>query len=200
MADQGETIVDDVIGTEVAAAIELSQELNVEQLTHLLILSKVDKLKTDFAGKGRELKERQDKVRWIHDLMQSLNKRVNKETGELDLTHKKIDEKTGELKSGHTAEGDEELQALLHLRARLKDAKDKGYEIKVQGKYDKDERERMLENLKMSCDDLNLQNDMQLQDLNQLMNERYEVYQMARAIMKPLHDDKVHKARSISGR
>ena len=58
----------------------------------------------------------------------------------------------------------------------------------------------MLENLKMSCDDLNLQNDMQLQDLNQLMNERYEVYQMARAIMKPLHDDKVHKARSISGR
>lgn len=201
MADTNDTTINDVIGPEAIVGTDDAGSLNIEQLAHLLVLNKLDKMKQDFTTKGMELKERQDKVRWLHDLMQRLNKRVSKETGELDLTHAKIDEKTGQLKEGMSAEGDTDLQALLELRQMLKEAAtDRGYEIKSQGKYNKDERERMTDNLKMVCDDLNLQNDLQLQDLNQLINERYEVYQMARAIMKPLHEDKVHKARSASGR
>lgn len=201
MPTENDTIVEEPIVTEITADNTDGGDLGIEQITHLLILQKLSKLKDEFASKGMELKQRQDKVRWIHDLMQRLNKRVDKETGEIDLTHKKIDEKTGELKAGESAEGDEELQSLLELRRKLKEAsQDHGYEIKAQGSYSKDERERMIDNLRMVCDDLNLQNDLQLQDLNQLVNERYEVYQMARAVFKPLHDDKLHKARSISGR
>lgn len=194
------TTIDDVIAAEaVDAASEIDTSL--EDLTQLLILSKLDNLKQGFAEKGQELKERQDRVRWLHDIMQKLNKRVDKDTGELNLTHAKIDETTGLLKEGVGVDGDEELAALLDLRTKLKEAaQDKGYEVKAQGKYSKDERERLMDNLRMICDDLNLQNDMQIQDLNQLINERYEVYQMARAILKPLHDDKQHKARSIAGR
>ncbi|MDP1834472.1 MAG: hypothetical protein Q8K75_00955 [Chlamydiales bacterium] len=200
MADSTD-LIDDVIATDSISEIADPTDMSIEEITQLLILSKLDNLKTEFAQKGQELKTRQDKVRWLHDLMQKLNKRIDKETGELDLTHVKIDETTGLLKEGQTIDGDEELKAILELRSKLKEAaNEKGYEVKAQGKYNKDERERMLDNLRMICDDLNLQNDMQLQDLNQLINERYEVYQMARAILKPLHDDKLHKARSISGR
>ena len=52
----------------------------------------------------------------------------------------------------------------------------------------------------MHIEDLNTQNDMQLQTVTQLTNERYETYQMARAIMKPLDEDKKQKARSVAGR
>jgi hypothetical protein len=201
MSPDNNPAVEETVTTEVITGEPPTTDLGIEQITHLLILQKLSSLKEQFATKGLELKQRQDKVRWVHDLMQRLNKRVDKETGVLDLTHKKIDETTGELKAGESAEGDQELQGLLEVRRRLKEAAgDRGYEVKAQGSYTKDERERMIENLRMVCDDLNLQNDLQLQDLNQLVNERYEVYQMARAVFKPLHDDKLHKARSVSGR
>ncbi len=202
MSETADTAVLDV-GAEGTDAVDTVNDvdLTIEQLTDLMILKKLGQLKEDFASKGKELKTRQDKVRWLHDLMQRMNKRINKETGEIDLTHPKIDEATGELKEGESVDDDKDLENLLVLRRMMKEAaNDRGYEIEAKGKYNKDERERMTDSLRMICDDLNLQNDMQLQDLNQLINERYEVYQLARAILKPLHEDKLHKARAMSGR
>jgi len=200
MSDQAEATTD-AATAEVSSIEEDLTGVTMEQISQLMILQKLDALRTDFRGKGMELRKRQERVRWLHDLLQRINKRVDKETGELDLTHSSIDEKTGKVKEGVSLDDDKELQDVIRLRELLQQAADdKGYEITAKSKYNKDERERMTDNLRMVCDDLNLQNDMQLQDLNQLVNERYEVYQMARAIMKPLHEDKVHKARSLSGR
>jgi len=200
MSDHAEATAD-AVAPEVAAVEEDLSGVTMEQISQLMILQKLDALRTEFRSKGMELHKRQERVRWLHDLLQRINKRVDKETGELDLTHASIDEKTGKLKEGINVEDDQELQDIMKLRELLQEAAgDQGYEITAKSKYNKDERERMTDNLRMVCDDLNLQNDMQMQDLNQLVNERYEVYQMARAIMKPLHEDKVHKARSLSGR
>ena len=200
MSDQAEATTD-AATAEVSSIEEDLTGVTMEQISQLMILQKLDALRTDFRGKGMELRKRQERVRWLHDLLQRINKRVDKETGELDLTHSSIDEKTGKVKEGVSLDDDLELQDVIRLRELLQQAADdKGYEITAKSKYNKDERERMTDNLRMVCDDLNLQNDRQLQDLNHLVNERYEVYQMARAIMKPLHEDKVHKARSLSGR
>ena len=83
----------------------------------------------------------------------------------------------------------------------LRQAKEYGVDINEgKFKYNSDERERLIENIRMSADDYNVLNDMQLQTITRLTNERYESYQLARSIMKPLHDDKVNKARAIGGR
>lgn len=66
--------------------------------------------------------------------------------------------------------------------------------------YNKEERERLIENIRITSDDNNVLNDMQLQSITRLTTERYESYQLARSIMKPLHEDKVNKARAIAGR
>jgi len=65
-------------------------------------------------------------------------------------------------------------------------------------KYNKDERDRLVENIRMTIEDLNVKNDMQLQTITRLTNERYESYQMARSILKPLHDDKINKAHAMA--
>ena len=83
----------------------------------------------------------------------------------------------------------------------LKQARLLGAEIDEEKlKYNNEERERLIENIRMTIEDFNVQNEMQLQMVTRLTNERYESYQMARSILKPLHDDKMSKARAISGR
>lgn len=66
--------------------------------------------------------------------------------------------------------------------------------------YSKDELDRLLENIRMEVDDINVVNEMQLQNLNRLVTHYHEIYQMMKSIMKPLHDDKINKARSIAGK
>ncbi len=61
-------------------------------------------------------------------------------------------------------------------------------------------RELLIENIRTSIDDYNTENDLQLQMITRYTNERYETFQMVRSIMKPLHEDKVNKARSAAGR
>ncbi len=153
--------------------------LSIESLALLITTERLDQLEKKTMEEFKELKERQDAVRALHKLLKEINANTNQK-GELDASNK------------------EELQKLLD------EAKEKyGIEFKNKdGKYKftKDDRDRLVENVKMSVDDLNVQNEMQLQTITRLTNERYESYQMARTILKPLHDDKVQKARAIAGR
>lgn len=65
--------------------------------------------------------------------------------------------------------------------------------------YDKDELDRLLDNIRRSIDDLNVINEMQLQNLNRMVTHYHEIYQMMKNTMKPLHEDKIAKARAIAG-
>lgn len=123
-----------------------------------------------------ELKERQQQVSNLHKLQKGINNGTN-DKGEFDCTSNK------------------ELQDLLKL------AKDLGVDVKEgKFKYTAAEKDRLMENIRMTVEDLNVQNDMQMQTITNLNNERYESYQLARSIFKPLHDDKLNKARAIAGR
>jgi hypothetical protein len=155
---------------------DLPDQMSLETLVLLINTERLKNLQDSTANEFKELKERQDKVRKLHELLQNINRETS-EKGELSLKNK------------------------TELIDGMKQLKDHGISLKDDKlSYSRDERERLIENIKMTIEDLNVQNDMQLQKITRLTNERYESYQMARSILKPLHDDKHNKARAMSGR
>lgn len=152
------------------------KNLSLESLLLLVTTDRLHQLENDTRKELKELRERQKKVNFLHKLTKAINTATSPK-GEFDMTN------------------------LPELQAMCKQAKELGADLDESHlKYSVEERERLVENIRMTIDDLNMENDMQIQLITRITNERYESYQMARSILKPLHDDKLNKARSISGR
>ncbi len=66
--------------------------------------------------------------------------------------------------------------------------------------YQAPEADRMVENLRMTADAFNVQNDLDMQEVGKLNNERHELYQVSRMIFKTIHEAITGMARSVSGR
>lgn len=149
---------------------------SLESLIMLIHFERLKTLKDQTASEFAALNDRQGVVRKLHDILKAVNQATN-EKGELSLKDKQ------------------------ELKELLKKAKELGVDVADdKNKYNKDERDRLVENIRMTIEDLNVQNDMQLQTVQRLTNERYESFQLARSILKPLHDDKQNKARQVAGR
>lgn len=141
--------------------------INTERLKNIK-----DKTKKELDG----LKERQLKVKDLHELLKVIN---------LDT----------DTKGAFDGSKNEKFQELLRK------AKELGVNVKEDKfKYTKEERDRLVENIRITRDDYNVENDLQAQAISKLTNERYESYQMARTILRPIHDDKLRKAREIAGK
>lgn len=151
-------------------------ELSLEEMILLVTSTKVQSLEQQTAQELSDLKKRQDQVKLLHQLLSLINKSTDSK-GAFDGS--KID----------------------NISQILQQAKDLGVDLDpTKLKYSKEERERLVENIRLGCDDLNTQNEIQLQTINRLTNERYEVYQLARSATKSLHEDKISKARAMAGR
>lgn len=152
-----------------------SKDMSLESLVLLINAERLHYLEKKITTEFIELKKRQDQVSFLHKLIKKINAGTVK--GEFDCTN------------------DPEVKEML------KKAKDYGVGI-VDGKakFNAEERDRLVENIKMTADDFNVLNDMQLQTITRLTTERYESYQLARSIVKPLHEDKTTKAKAIAGR
>lgn len=150
-------------------------DLSLEALALLINTERLKYLETKISNEFIELKKRQDQVSFLHKLVKTINVATVKD--EFDCSQNQ------------------------ELKDFLVKAKQYGVEIKDgKFKYNKEERDRLIENIRMTAEDYNILNDMQLQTITRYTNERYEAYQLARSIMKPLHDDKINKARAIGGR
>ena len=167
-----------ILTDEVAqnAGVPPKVSYSLETLTYLICKQRVNDLENKMRSEFKDLKTRQSQVKFLHQLLKGINLSTDNK-GNFDCT------------------GNEDLLKMFG------EAKEMGIEVD-QGKlkYNREERERLVDNIRMTCDDLNIQNEMQLQTITRLTNERYESFQLAKSIMKPLHDDKVNKARAISGR
>ena len=161
------------------AADEVNEKVNYDELTleALLLLVATDKvgaLEEKSRKELKELRQRQAQVTALHKLLKAINAATDSK-GNLTM--------------------DDDLKEMLSHAAEL------GVEVDLEkGSYNRDEKDRLVENIRLTCDDLNTQNDMQIQAVSRLTNERYEAYQLARSILKPLHEDKINKARSVAGR
>lgn len=174
MADQG-LKVGEILTKATEGNPFNSKDLSLEALALLINIERLKQLENKIAKEFLELKKRQDEVSFLHKLIKTINSATQNE--ELDCTN------------------NPELKELLAK------AKEMGVDLKEDKlKYTKEERERLIENIRITADDNNILNDMQLQTITRLTTERYESYQLARSIMKPLHEDKTSKARAAAGR
>jgi hypothetical protein len=145
-------------------------------LVLLLTTERLHRLEEESHAQLKELRERQEKVSFLHKLTKTIN-------------------------AATSANGELNLEPFPELPEMIKEAKALGLEVDENKlKYTSEERERLVENIRMTTEDLNVQNDMQLQMITRMTNERYESYQMARSILKPLHDVKMKQAGYIGGR
>ncbi|MGM0440640.1 MAG: hypothetical protein ACQEP8_05970 [Chlamydiota bacterium] len=150
------------------------EELSLEALALLVQTQRIDHLEGKMRSKTDEIKGRQGKVRKLHGLLNKINNASDKK-GKLDIS------KNSELK---------EL---------LDQARDLGVDIKKDKKtWSKEEKEHLIEDIRMACDDLSSENQMAMQDAQAHMNQRYEVYEMTKNIMKTLHEDIRAKVRRIA--
>lgn len=152
------------------------RKLSVESLALITATQGVKKLEDKMKTEFMELKERQGQVRLMHQLQKQIN--ANSTDGE-----------------GFDWSENEELQALINEVRELG--------VAIPGEEDnfvftEEDKRALMDNLKMTVDDLQILNDLQLQKISSLTNRRYEFYQMARSILRPLHEDKINKARKIT--
>jgi len=152
------------------------KDLPLEALSLLLTTDRLHKLEKDCINEITELKKRQAKVAFLHKLMRTINAKTN-------------------------AKGEFDGREHTEFKDMLKKANELGVELDEEKHlYTSEERDRLLENIRMTVEDHNMLNELQLQTLSRMTTERYESYQMARSISKPQHDDKMSKARAIAGR
>lgn len=151
-------------------------DLKLETMVLMLTATKVDGLEEKTRKELTELRERQLKVKLLHQLMKVLNAKTDSK-GALDI------------------KDDAEIAELLAK------AKELGVDLDPsKTSYTKEERTLLVDNIRMTIEDFNVENEMQLQSVTRLTNERYEAYQLARSIMRPLHDVKTNMARGSAGR
>lgn len=147
--------------------------LSLESLILLINTERLKRIHEQTHSEFTELKKRQSQVSYLHKLMQTINK----------LT---------------TTEGNFDCSANEELKKSLTEAKNMGVDLHDdKHTYNKEERDRLVENIRMTVEDFNVQNEMQLQSVNRLTNERYESYQLARSIMKPLHESKIEHTKGM---
>lgn len=149
--------------------------LSIEALILLINTERIKNLQETTTKKFEELSKKQKDVAELHKILKAINA-ATKEKGELSL------------------KGNADLKALLEKAKELGVNLDTGKES-----YNSLERERLVENIRTTVEDLNVENDMMLQEISRLNNERYESYQMARTILKPLYDAKMSHTRGMRG-
>jgi hypothetical protein len=170
----------DVVKT---AEIRDPNEMELEQLVFLTLTERLKQLQTQSQDEFKELKKRQEEVVQMHKALKAINSFTDSDSLLSFDQDSDIHQQFKDLR--------EKFDIPLH-----DGSVDKNGKIS----YTREQRERLIENIRMSIDDHNTKNEMQMQTVTRLVNERYESYQMARAILKPIHDDKMSKARAIAGR
>lgn len=165
-----------------AITVDATQEIMLDDGKHnevslqgLIFMTQTEwqkNLETKITAEFVELKGRQDKVSFLKKFVKTIN--IATIDDQLDCTK------------------NEELKSLL--------MKAKEYDVQIKEgkfKFNKQERDALIENIKITADDFNVLNDMQIQAVTRLTNERNESFTIARMIFKTLHESMMSTIRQI---
>lgn len=189
MPSNHDELVNGVNSNDSVGEVDSVNKMNasIDSLIRDILTSSVDKLMENKKKELDEVLERQLAVKQFHDLMAKINKLTDKD-GKV-----KVDEELermlyNALKNNECSEADNAY--------RMSDLKflEKGKEYKTE------ERQRLLENIRMHVEDLTTQNDMQMNKVTHLTNQTYEIYQSMRSIPKPGEEAKRSMIRNVAGR
>lgn len=164
---------------DITEPVEIQEILNSRKAPSLQTLSMLvyierwkflrDKINAEFS----QLKTRQDKVTFLNKLL----KKINVET---------------------TSKGEFDCSSNAEIKKLLLQAKEMGVDLKEDKfTYNKEERERLVDNFQKTVDEFNVSNDMQMQTIKRYTEERFESLQFARSILKSLHEMNMTPARGI---
>src|SRR5262245_26427898 len=144
--DMEVTATDEVDGV---TEIEQEKDLSLQDLIYLVNRQQIDQIDQKLRKEFSEVQERNAEVRYLHGLLKAINTATDSK-GNLDISKSP------------------ELQAMI------KEASEKyGLDLPVgKTQFTGQERERMVENIRMTCEDLNTQSELQLQTISRLNNER----------------------------
>jgi len=160
---------------------------SIDNLIRDILTANLDTVMGNKKDELDQVLERQLAVKKYHDLLAKINKMTDKD---------------GKVKV------DEELEQMLKDAVKTDGASDadnayKMEELKllVKGKeYKTEERQRLIENIRMHTEDLNTQNDMQMNKVTHYTNQMYELYQGMRSIPKSTEESKKSMIRNVAGR
>lgn len=176
MAETNTQQVENPLIDAVQNSIPLDENFTLEQLVVLINTDRVRSLEEKSKSELKILKDRYADVKSLNDLRKKINNALSDPAAKIDITK------------------DDELKKMLEK------AKELGVPV-IDGKtsYTKEEAERLLDNIKMTIDDLTVQNDLQMQQISRLQNEHHESFQLAMSIMRPVHAAKSSMIRGIAG-
>lgn len=162
----------------------------IEVLAELIARYKALQLERDGYAKKEMWQDKQTDIRELHAILQGINNDVDKD-GKLVLKPElrelllKADAKYREK---HKATADDKDKRVIP-------------EVKEAGKtYDKDDLERLKDNVTMELDSLNHENELVLHELIHVYNERQETWQLARAMMTSVDQVKKRISGNMAGR
>lgn len=170
----GIEVVDNEQVDGIGAAQSSTDDVSLQDMIYLVNRQLVDQIEEKLRKEFTDVQERNGKVRHLHNLLKAINAATDSK-GNLDISQSP------------------ELQAMIQEANEL-------YGLNIPAdktKFNGQERERLVENIRTTCDDLNVQSDLQLQTISRLNSERQEAYQIARSMMKAIHDDIMHKMQAM---
>lgn len=197
--------------------IEAIEETELQLMTKGLVTQRLTHLKERITNEIEDLKERQKRIYLMHGMQRAINKpndEATDEEGGLNLT------KSPEIQE-YRQKAKELLLQADHLELEAQDLEKQGKKGEAKAKRDaalecrdvaramgaewnkeiltKEEKDRLLENLRMTCDDVNTFIQLQTQTTNRLHNELHESLLLGRDIMKRIHEVLSLMAKGIRG-
>jgi hypothetical protein len=184
MTSQSQQPIDHIEAPPPVAVAEDPSNYTLDRLLKLFRLSRTTQIHSQYRDELKELTKRQAEVRFLTNLRRVILQSKGKNNG-FDANSADFKDLLAKAKEP----GNEEFLQLLN---------EVGI-VEGQDYYSEDDKNNLLESVRLVVEQLNTLSDMQVQMVTRLEAEINETYQMLMAIYKPLHNAITSMARAIKG-
>lgn len=167
--------------------VHANQKPSIDGLIRDILTANLDTVMNNKKNELDQVLERQLSVKQYHDLLAKINKLTDKD-GKV-----KVDAELEKMLQNAVKKGDAPEAENAHKMDDLKI-------VPVGKEYKTEERQRLIENIRMHTEDLNTQNDMQMNKVTHYTNQMYEIYQAMRSVPKSNEESKKAMIRNVGGR
>ncbi len=198
---------------EVESAAVSSSGADLQSMAKTLVASRIGHLKDKVAEEVKDLKERHQRIRLMHRMLRAIND-TKQENGGIDFSKspelqemrkqaKELSEQADKLLAeADKLEKEGKVQEAKELRDEASELKDVAKAMGADASkntYTKEEKEKLVENLRMTSEDIQTLNQLQTQTVSRLNNELHESLLIGRDIIKKVHEILSLMSRGIRG-
>lgn len=160
------------------------RHISTETLAKLIGSDHLAHLEIRMKNELKKLSEGQEKVVFLQTIVQTINSFA-------------VKDKMVDISQGNASQATQLMEWLGKAQEMGLVIPKKIKESLSNSVWDVEDKEALLDNLRMTIENWNTNNETQLQLTIRLVSQQDQAYQFMRAIMKPIHEDKQNKARKI---